>query len=157
MSWKNNAAMAWNGNKVTDHGRSEIDESYESFDSDRRTANGTLRRYHVARKRSWSVNWEMLPSKRNVVIGGKTYLTTVDNGWAGEEIESFYKSNPGDFVLVLRKGSAINKSTPAMATLPFENDDFFGVRVMFTEFSKTIVKRGPGIDFWNLSVTMEEV
>jgi hypothetical protein len=28
---------------------------------------------------------------------------------------------------------------------------------MIADFSKTIVKRGSGIDLWNLSITLEEV
>ena len=153
--WTTNAIMAWNNNKVTDHGRGSLNMSTERIGSDKRMVDGTLRRQYIAVKRSWSVSWDNNPSTNEVVNGYKT----VDGGWSGEEMEMFYQTTPGVFRMVLRRGSASGLSVPLGASTigpPFEDDNFYGVNVMFTEFSKEVVKRGL-VDFWNISVTLEEV
>lgn len=154
MSWKENAIMYWsadNGvtwNKITDHNRAPLDISTERIERSARMADGTLRRYSVAKKRTFSVSWDMLPSRRDPVRNGKSGLNTVDGGWAGEDIESFYNTHDGVFRIKLREGTDIDK---AAGDISMEV-----VNVMFTDFSKTIQKRGV-VDFWALDVTLEEV
>lgn len=152
--WKDNAIMTWNGTKVTDHGRSPLSENTERLGFDKRMADGTLRRQFIGIKRKWSVNWENLPST-NSAPGG---MRTADGGMAGEDIEQFYFNTPGKFRLVLRRGSAINKAAPnpAESALPYEDDDFYIVNVMLTEFNKEVRKRG-ATDLWTVSVSLEEV
>jgi hypothetical protein len=152
--WKDNPIMTWAGTKVTDHGRQPLSENTQRIGADKRMAGGTLRRQHVAVKRSWQVQWDNIPSTNSV----STAYKTVDGGMAGEDIESFYYANPGKFRLILRRGSAINTSAPnpAESALPYEDDDFYIVNVMMTEFNKDVSKRGV-VDFWNVSVTLEEV
>lgn len=155
MNWTNNTIMAWNNNKISDHGRSPLNMSSERIGTDKRMADGTLRRQHVAIKRTWTMSWENLPSSNEVVNGYKT----VDGGWAGEDMEMFYQTTPGVFRMVLRRGSASGLSTPVGASTigaNYEDDNFYGVNVMFTEFSKEVTKRG-AVDFWNINVTLEEV
>lgn len=145
--WKSNAAMFWSTdgttwNKITDHNRDVIDVSITRIEKVGRMVDGTLRRYTVAKKRSFGTSWTMLPSKSNVGIG------TADGGWAGENIESFHNANNGAFFMKLRKGSDDGKAA---------NDGTIEtVTVMITDFSKTIEKRGI-VDFWTLSITLEEV
>lgn len=152
--WKDNAIMSWAGTKVTDHGRQALSESVERVGMDKRMADGTLRRMHVSNKRTWNVSWDNLPSV-NTVTGG---YKTVDGGMSGDDIENFYYANPGKFRMVLRRGSAKDVVTPnpAESALPYEDANFYIVNVMFTEFSKEVRKRGT-VDFWNISVTLEEV
>lgn len=153
--WTTNAMMAWNGNKITDHGRSPLIMSTERIGSDKRMADGTLRRQYVGVKRSWQVSWENLPSTNTKPTG----IKTVDAGWSGEQMETFYYATHGKFRLVLRRGSAITLSTPAGASTagaPFEDANFYGVDVMLTDFSKEVRRRGT-VDFWNISVNLEEV
>jgi hypothetical protein len=154
-AWTTNTIMTWAGNKITDHGRDTLNESVERIGSDTRTSNGTLRRFHVANKRTWTVSWSNLPSS-NAIAGG---MTTADGGWSGELMEDFYNATPGKFRLVLRRGSANGVTQPAGASAAgtvFEDANFYGADVMITEFSKEVVKRGK-VDLWNLSVTLEEV
>lgn len=152
--WKDNAIMTWDGQKVTDHGRGPLSENTERLGSDKRMGDGTLRRQHVGIKRQWSVQWDALPSTNSVANGYKT----VDGGMAGEDIENFYLTTNGKFRMILRRGSAINKAAPNPdeSILPYEDADFYIVNVMLTEFSKEVKKRGP-VDFWSVSVTLEEV
>lgn len=141
MTWSDNTAMFWydgtSFQKITDHNRQPLSVSVERIEKKSRMVGGTLRRYTAAKKRTWSASWEMLPSK-NGVSGS---MSTVDGGWAGIDIEAFHNSENDSFQMQLRKGDGTVET----------------VTVMITDFSKEIVKRGPGIDFWNLSITLEEV
>jgi len=141
MAWIDNAIMFWNDGvqyrKITDHGRSPLDESVERIEKKQRMADGTLRRYTVAKKRTWSCSWDNLPSKTGVV----GYMNTADGGYGGEDIEAFHNAHDEEFNMQLRKGDGTIEV----------------VTVMITDFSKTVVKRGQGIDLWNLSITLEEV
>jgi len=153
MSWKDNAIMWWSldgttWNKISDHNRAPLDISFERFGTDNRMVDATLRRYSVAKKRTFSLSWTTFPSKINPTYLGRTGLGTVDGGWAGEDIEAFYKANDGAFFVKLRKGTDEAKAI-ADGTIEV-------VTVMITEFSKSIEKRGV-VDLWSLDITLEEV
>lgn len=153
MTWKDNAIMYWSvdgiaWNKITDHNRAPLDISSERFERANRMVNATMRRYTVAKKRTFSCSWDMLPSKTTSSYGGRTGLATVDGGWGGEDIESFYNANNGRFYMKLRKGADEAKA--------ITDGTIEVVQVMFTDFSKSIEKRGI-VDFWSLDITLEEV
>lgn len=139
MEWYNDDPLVDDWVKVTDHNRAPIDVAVERIETKERMADGTLRRYVVAKKRSWSTSWTRLPSK-NGVTG---FEDTVDGGLAGEDIEAFHDREDGafSFRLVGADGVVVTTAT-----------------VMISEFGKNVVKRSPGgIEFWDLSVTLEEV
>lgn len=153
MGWKENAIMYWSldgttWNKISDHNRSPLSINIERIETKNRMADGTLRRYVVGKKRSFSISWENFPSKITQSYSGKTGLGTVDGGWAGEDIESFHNSNDGAFQVKLRKGTdeakAANDGTLEVVT------------VMISDFSKEVVKRGV-VDLWNLDIVLDEV
>jgi len=123
--------MRWNGNAVTDHNRGQLNIDVERIEKKQRMANGTMRKYIVADKRTFQVSWSMLP---------KLTSQTVDGFWGGEAIETFYNTYSGSFSLELTDG----------------DNDVNTYSVMFSNFSKNVVKRG-SVDFWEISVTMEEV
>lgn len=151
MAWKDNSIMFWHDGavfqKVTDHNRSELSVSIERIERMQRMADGTLRRYVVAKKRTWSCSWDNLPSRRNGTLSGKTGLNTVDGGWAGEDIENFHNITDGSFKMKIRGGDDVDK-TASDVTLE-------EVTVMITSFSKDIVKRGV-IDLWNVDIELQE-
>ena len=62
--WTPNTIMLWDGNKITDHGRQSLNMSVERIGTDTRMADGTLRRFHVGNKRTWSTSWDMIPSTK---------------------------------------------------------------------------------------------
>jgi hypothetical protein len=123
--------MKWNDNPITEHNRKVLNIDPEEIARESRMANATKRKYYIARKKSFSVSWDMLP---------KNVSFAVDGAWAGGAIESFYNSTFGPFELELTNIDATTET----------------YQVMFSDFSKEIVKRGTQ-DFWNISVTMEEV
>lgn len=159
MGWQENAIMYWSTvdpavavagdwNRITDHNRDPLGVTVERIERAGRTVGGTMRRYHVANKRSFALSWSSLPSKNGSVHNGRTGIGTVDGGWAGEDIENFHNNNHGAFWMKLRKGTDDSKAITD-GTLEV-------VRVMITDFAKDIEKRGI-IDFWSLNMTLEEV
>ncbi|WMI33435.1 minor tail protein [Streptomyces phage Kenrey] len=123
--------MRWNGNAITDHNRQPLNIDVERLEKKQRMANGTLRKYIVADKRSFSTSWQMLPKLSN---------QTADGFWGADAIEQFYNTVSGSFNLELTDGDG----------------EVYDFTVMFSDFSKTISKRG-SVDFWEVSVSMEEV
>lgn len=129
--------MLWGGKddvsltRVTEHNRAPVDVSWESIETSERMINGTLRKWLVTRKRTWSTSWEMVPHSTN---------RTVDGGMGGEAMESFYESKPAEFAMEIRK----------------PDGEYERVTVMFNSFSRTVEKRG-AYEFWNIDVSIEEV
>ncbi len=116
---------------VTDHNRSSLSITTERIETRKRMANGTMRTYWIADKNSWSMSWEMLPN---------TNAATVDGYMGADTLESTYLAQHGDFEL----------------ELTFGNSPVRIYRVMWKDFSKTLLKRGK-YDFYDVSASFEEV
>ncbi len=146
MGWSTNSIMEWSTDggatwtRITDHGRAPLSISVERIENKQRMADGTLRRYVVAKKRSFSTSWENLPDKAT------TFLA---NGQPGVWLENFHNTTDGAFHMRLRAGDDRDKTITAL------NGTIF--KVMISDFSKEIRKRGVGFDLWTLSITLEEV
>lgn len=159
MSWTENSLIYLRTStntfeKLSDHNRSSLSEDVDRIENKKRMVDGTLRRYSVVKKRTWSCSWDMLPSS-NAIVGS---LKTADGGMAGEDLERIARDINVPMRMVLRRGSArgVTAPTPTDAQLPFQDANFYIVNVMIADFSKEIVKRGK-VDFWNVSLTLEEV
>lgn len=131
MTFTRPRLMRWNGNAVTDHNRQQLNIDVERIEKKQRMANGILRKYIVADKRTFQTSWNMLP---------KLTSQTVDGYWGADAIETFYNTVTGSFSLEISDGDA----------------EVNTYNVMFSDFSKNVVKRG-SVDYWEISVTMEEV
>lgn len=146
MGWTDNPIMEWSTDggatwtKISDHGRSPLSVSVERIENKQRMANGTLRRYVVSKKRSWSTSWENLPDKNVAFLA---------NGQAGSWMENFHNTVDGSFHMRVRAGSDRDTSITELDGEVYE--------VMITEFSKEIIKRGQAFDIWALDMTLEEV
>lgn len=145
-TWKVNSIMEWSVDggvtwtKISDHGRGALSISVESLENKQRMADGTMRRYVVTKKRSFSCSWDNLPNIPTSFLA---------NGQTGEWMEAFYNTNNKAFLMRLRDGQDRDRT--------FVGAEGEVYTVMLTEFSKEIVKRGPAFDLWNLDVTLEEV
>lgn len=157
MAWATNPVMEWLDGatwvKITDHGRSPLSISIERIENKQRMADGTLRRYAVGKKRTFSTSWDNLPDK-NV-----SFLANGDH--AGQWMEEFHNRMDGSFKMRLRAGS---DETTTLATAltrtggdPLLADNSREFTVMITDFSKEVTKRGKGFDLWTLDITLEEV
>jgi hypothetical protein len=125
------AALKFSSNYVTDHNRSDVGIDWERIEKANRMANGTMRKYVIADKRTFSVSWEKLPH---------TATYSVDGKWAVNEMKTFYLATPGAFNLTITYGDATTEV----------------VSVMFTKFDATLQKRGR-YDMYSLSITLVEV
>lgn len=120
--------------KLSDHNRSPLSVSHEKIELKQRMYNGTMRKFVIADKRSYSVSWNMLPAFNE---------HTVDKNAGAEDIESFFEQTNGKFFLYLTYDN-----NP-------ENDPE-AVECMLTNFSKEIVKRGI-TTFYDVTLSFEEV
>lgn len=84
--------------QLTDHNRDSLNLSYEVIEKASRMADGTLRKYVVAKKRKLSTSWKELPSGTlnpyNSSSAGNSGLTmTVDGNRGGAWMKTFYEAN----------------------------------------------------------------
>lgn len=123
--------LVFNNMAVSDHNRSPLSVDIERIETATRMANGTMRKYVVADKRTLSTSWSDLPNAARFTV----------DGYAGaNDLENFYNSNKGAFTVRVYYGD--------------NTQDSF--QVMFTDFSKSLSKRG-AFDFYDVDLTMEEV
>ena len=167
---------------LSDHNRSEIDFSNERIENRQRMINGTMRSHHIADKLTISTSWNNLPSRSHIgyanfdqTVGlsgydkkdatrdanGLNYVPesqyTVDGGAGGAEMLKWYQDHTGPFWVFLSYDKYINFGTDNAAHLHLAQYSQI-VQMYVVDFSYTVVKRGGNnFDFWNISVTLEEV
>lgn len=180
---------------LSDHGRSEIDFSFDRIEQRERMVNGRMRSYHIADKLKIDVSWDMLPSRpfrvppkfnnegnpnglvlsvdhdanpatpnKDVSASASRYFQdqqyTVDGGAGGVDLLDWYKAHPGPFWVYLaydKYSEFKNIGTPESA---YERMGEYNqvVEMFISDFSYSVVKRGTSThDFWNVSVSLEEV
>lgn len=163
---------------LSDDNRGAIGMNYDRIESRVRTVNGRMRSYHVADKLKIDVSWSLLPSRafatdvtftdqgfveieENVIIpdqGSPTQpdqLFTTDRGAGGVDLLNWYENNPGSFWVFLAYDKYTNFDTFSRIRLGEYNDV---VEVFFSDFQYSIEKRGgTNFDFWNISLSLEEV
>lgn len=120
--------------KLSDHNRSPLSVSHEKIERKQRMYNGTMRKFVIADKKSYSVSWTMLPAFAE---------RTVDKFAGAEDIESFFEQHNGKFFLYV-----VYDNNP--------EDQPEAVECMLNSFSKEIVKRGI-TTFYDVSLSFEEV
>lgn len=134
--------------QFTDHNRSTINFGYEQIENTVRTADGTMRKFFIAKKRSFDLSWSMLPSL-------STY--TVDALPGAGAIRDFYNNNidkkitlevvhHGAFNAILSSSSVPNAPTGTKET----------INVFISSFSYEVVKRLKNHDYVNVSIGFVE-
>ena len=127
-------------NKVSEHNRSQFDISSERIERQQRMSNGTLRKYFVADKKTFTLSWDMLPSYRTL---------TVDGAWGAEDLRTFYSSAQGQSSFNIRVNLAKDGTNQ-------ESANYEEYVVVFSNCNFTVLKRGMQ-PFWNVSITLVEV
>jgi hypothetical protein len=159
---------------LSDHNRKDISFKPERIEKRERTVNGRMRSYHIADKMTISTSWDMLPSRAfsvnpqfNVATGlptasvGLTQLSTdrqytVDGGAGGNELLDWYQNHTGSFYVFLAYDKKGNFAETGQYSHLAEYNEV--IEMFITSFDYTVVKRGgSNFDFWNVSVTLEEV
>jgi hypothetical protein len=150
---------------LSDHNRSEINFTKQRLENRQRMISGSMRSYHIADKTGVSWSWDMLPSRAysgdpaysNTGVATTNGLTpyTVDNGAGGVDIVKWYDNHPGSFYMFLAYDRFDNFTTSEYSRFGQYNEV---IEVLFAGFDYSVVKRGGEThDFWNISVTLEEV
>ena len=149
---------------LSDHNRKAIDFKTTRIEKRERMINGRMRSYHVADKLTISTSWDNLPSRSfstdpaynpatGTTLAGTQY--TVDGGVGGADLLKWYEDHQGPFWVYLSYDNPNNFATDRYNHL----DQYSEVIQMYiSDFSRTVDKRGGrNYDFWNVSVTLEEV
>ena len=135
---------------LTDDSRSELQVSLERIEFKKRMINGRMRSYHVADKKSFSVNWRDLPSVKTEI--SESRFQASPSGWAScQEMLSWHKNHSDSFYLTL-----VYDTPTAAAEIPLKYS-LETYNVFFEDFSYVVKKRGPLHDLWDISMTLVEV
>ena len=134
--------------KLSEHNRQPVSITTNRIEKTQRMSNGTLRKFHVADKRSINVSWSMLPS----------YSTfTVDGGYGALDLKSFHAGTAAK-----ASGALSGRSTFDLSIKNGTTTETF--EVVFSSFSIEVIKRNvkestssTPQDFWNVSLSLEEV
>jgi hypothetical protein len=133
---------------LSEHNRQPVSISTNRIEKQQRMSNGSLRKYYIADKRSFSVSWVMLPS----------YSTfTVDGGYGALDLKAFYSGTAN-------KGTGALSGQKTFDLLIKTGTSTETVEVVFSSFNLEVIKRNvkqktsdTAQEFWNLSISMEEV
>jgi hypothetical protein len=155
---------------LSDDNRSPLDFRPERIENRKRMANGRMRSYHIADKMTLSTSWDMLPSRsyasrpdysletgKSPYTGNNSLEYTTDGGAGGVDILNWYENHKGPFWVYLAydKFSVFGKDDNAYENLSKYNQL---IEMFISDFSYSVVRRGgSNYDFWNISVTLEEV
>lgn len=161
---------------LSDDNRGPIDFRIERIEKRERMINGRMRSYHTADKLSITTTWTMLPSRsfstfqnfdsntgkatNNGQFGKPNALDlqyTTDGGAGGVDMLKWYETHTGPFWVYLAydKYSNFGSAENAYNQLPKYNQI---VQMYLSDFSYSVQKRGgSNYDFWNITVTLEEV
>lgn len=134
--------------KFTDHNRSSLGFTYEQIENAIRTANGTMRKFVIANKRSFTLSWEMLPTHSSY---------TVDGHPGAGQIKDFYETYYQSLLtlqVVHHESSSAQLSSTSVPNAPSGTKE--SMSVFITSFSYDIVKRLPGYDYVNVSIGFTE-
>jgi len=123
---------------LSDHSRSPLSVSYEIIENNQRMVDGTMRRSVIAKKRSFSCTWDMLPTISTMVV---------DKNSDAAKMKAFYELYCYSPLTLTLRYKRNNIQTPVDETY----------QVYWTDFSFDVIKRYQNFDYWNLSSEFKEI
>lgn len=138
--------------KLTDHNRQEIDINPTLIEKEMRVANGSLRKFVVAKKDTISTSWEFLPAQSTDIV---------DGNYSASWLTAFYNANSGTPIYV--KLVASKHTDPAIGQVPAANtyvSASTGTKIYqayITNFNKTIRKRTTVTDYVDMTIEFTEI
>lgn len=146
-----NATPSWQA--VSEHNRQPISITHNRVQKVQRMSNGTLRKFFVAEKREFSLSWNMLPTFSNM---------TVDGGWGKQDIMSFYEGSKGQQTFKIKIVYGKDQTTPTLnreeiITVSFTSCSFELAKRNVKDWNVATQSLTPAQEFWNISLSMEEV
>lgn len=165
---------------LTDGNRGEISLANQRIETRQRMVNGNMRSYWIADKLNLSTSWSRIPSRAyssavtfnpangQIDQSASAYsMYTVDGGAGGVDILSWYENHPGPFWVFLAYDKFRINGVENYNRLNGYNQV---LQMYFSSFDYNIEKRGGtnqgnmwnngktvGYDFWNISMSLEEV
>lgn len=154
---------------LTDDNRKEFKFNTTRIENRERMINGRMRSYHVADKLNISTSWTNIPSRSHAILpdfslttgkavnsGNSSFEYTTDGGAGGAELLDWYENHKGSFWVYLSYDKYPNFGTTAEAKTRMAQ--YGQVLEMFiSNFEYSVNRRGGLYDFWDVSVTLEEV
>jgi hypothetical protein len=146
--------------KLSDHNRQPIGITYNLIEATDRMANGTLRKYIVARKFVITANWKDLPSLDSNVVD----YTSGAKGAAW--IKAFYEGNafqPVYVKLVFAQEGVVKNSLPDGNYVDSKNSAGQIYNAYMTTFTYDVTKRmrptypNQGYDYVDLKIEFTEI
>lgn len=140
------------GKALTEHNRSPVSISYDVIEKSKRMANGTMRKFVVASKKTFSTSWSQLPGLKSQSVD---YAGSSSNSelLGAMDIKAFYEANVGTALDLIMYAGSTTSSTQRNASSPTET---FSGKVFISDFSCTLNKRLGNIDYWDVSISFEE-
>ena len=146
--------------KLSDHNRQPINITYNLIEATDRMANGTLRKYIVARKFVITADWKDFPTLDAEVVDANS------NGKAAAWIKAFYEGNafqPVYLKLVFAQEGSVKNSIPDgnYSDSRTTNGQIF--TAYMTTFTYNITKRmrpsarNQGFDYVDLTIEFTEI
>jgi hypothetical protein len=153
---------------LSDDNRGPMDFQPIRLERRERMINGRMRSYHIADKLTISTSWNMLPSRSyesspefdtGAAPGsgaGERYTT--DGGAGGVDILDWYENHQNSFWVYLAYDKFSNFSDDDSQKYSRLGQYNQIVEMYISSFNYSVQKRGgSNYDFWNISVTLEEV
>jgi hypothetical protein len=146
---------------LTDHNRTPITFDFEVIEKASRMADGTMRKYVVARKMKVNTAWQELPSGTFAPINGTSqgYTMTVDGFKGGAWIKDFYENNMFKPVLVKithSQDTASANSASAFYPSPTASGSET-ITAFISNFSYEVTKRFEYTDLVNVKIEFTEI
>ena len=161
---------------LTDGNRGEVSMSQQRIEARQRMVNGNMRSYWTADKLNLSTSWTRVPSRAysasvdfnqstgQIINDPVDYsMYTVDGGAGGVDILNWYENHSGPFYVFLAYDKFRVNGIENFNRLNGYNQV---LKMYFSAFDYSIEKRGgawssggtaTGFDFWNISMSLEEV
>lgn len=149
---------------LTDHNRQPIRLDYEIIEKSNRMADGTLRKYVVARKKRIGVAWQMIPSgtgsvSNSSVFKNQNYTHTVDGFKGGAWMKDFYENNlfvPMILTITHSRDTASANAASAFYPSPAITSGET-MNCYISNFSYEVVKRYAVTDYVNVTMEFTEI
>jgi len=154
---------------LTDHNRDPIKVTFEVIEKTNRMADGTLRRYVIARKHKIVTSWQNVPSSTSRVVNGKTINDTVDGNKGGSWMRSFYEANVFTPVYVQltiagNYNGTHNPDSPSYDEANYYSSKASGTNTQnpiyqtyMTNFDYEVTKRNTNFDLTHINIEFTEV
>jgi hypothetical protein len=126
---------------LSDHSRSPLSVSYDVLTKSDRMADGTMKKYVIAKKKIIQCQWTMLPTIRTQVADGNA---------DARDMKEFYEAN------LYRKMSMTlyyHRNHTERSGLTYSEP----IEVFWENFSFEVVKRYRDFDYWDVTAEFVEV